>query len=79
VDPQNPITLKQRKSEPEVFHLYFFTFKAANRPRPVVQLPSAKQVLYWRYGPGYIAVMRLHKNWTLGREQLEIFKVAPPR
>ena len=79
VDPQNPITLKQRKSEPEVFHLYYFTLKNANPPRPVTRLGSAKQVLFWRYGPGYLAVMRLHENWTLGSNQLEIFKVAPPR
>jgi hypothetical protein len=79
VDPQNPITLKQRKSEPEVFHLFYFPMKNPSRPKSMTRLKSDKQVIFWHYGKSYLAVMRLHKNWTLGRYRLDVFKVNPPR
>lgn len=79
IDPQNPITLKQRKSEPEVFHLFYFPMKTPSRPKAMTHLKSDKQVIFWHYGKSFLAVMRLHKNWTLGRNRLDVYKVNPPR
>lgn len=75
VDPQNPITLKQRKSEPEVFHLFMFSLKGRTRLEKVFSLDSEKKVLFWSYAKNTLAVMRLHKNWTLGAGRIYIYRL----
>ena len=79
VDPQNPIVLKQRRSEPEIFHLYRVSTKSEPMAKPLLKLDSENLSLRWRYGKGWLAVMPLHKNWGLGAPSLQVYPVQSPR
>lgn len=74
VDPQNPIILKQKRSEPEKFHLFLVKGWRSPQVKRVLSLDSKNQVLRWEYGKGVFSVMRLHRRWRLGSKVLELHK-----
>ena len=78
IDPQNPIILKQKRSEPERFHLFLIKDWKAPKVKQVLKLDSDNQALQWQYGKGAFAVMRLHRRWRLGSKSLEIHKMRLP-
>jgi hypothetical protein len=79
IDPQNPLALKKKRSEPEVFHLYYVKATPSLQAKPVLELPSKKLDLRWRYGKRVLAVMPLHENWGLGGPELRVYRIALPQ
>ncbi len=70
VDPQNPLALKRRQSDKEVFYL----FQVHNgRARILVQIPSEGRYQAWSVGRGMVGLMALHKNWGLGATGLDFY------
>ncbi len=70
VDPQNPLALKQRRSDKEVFVLFRLQ---GGRAASVLTLPSSKTVHVWSVGKGVVADMKLHKNWGLGAGEFVLY------
>ncbi len=78
VDPQNPVILKQRRSEPEQMHLYYVNYSGKPRVKRISSLDSEDHNVQWRFGQGFLAVMRLHKRWGLGAKTIQIHRVQLP-
>lgn len=78
VDPQNPIILKQRKSEPEKLHLFFVQDWKNPSTKNVLKLDSDKHVIKWKYGKGFVAVMKLHRRWQLGSKKIKFYQLKLP-
>ncbi|MCD6497931.1 MAG: hypothetical protein J7M25_06435 [Deltaproteobacteria bacterium] len=79
VDPQNPVALRQHRSDSEMFHLLAVRFGSRLSAREVLRLRSEHMVLRWRHGRGVVVVMRLHKNWGLGAAGLWVYPLATGR
>ncbi len=74
VDPQNPITLKNLKSEKRFIHFFSISPKTA-QTKDMGRVEAPQGLIAWKKGGAYIAVMRLSKFWTVGSETLELYKV----
>lgn len=74
IDPQNPYILKQMKSEKRYIH--FFTLNGkTGASSSLGAVMAGEDMIRWSVGGNYVAVMRLHKNWTIGNTTLEIYKI----
>jgi hypothetical protein len=74
IDPQNPITLKNLKSEKRFIHFFTVDSKTGNAV-DVGRVIAKDGVVSWKRGGDYIALMRLSKNWMVGSETLELYKI----
>ena len=79
VDPQNPVALRQHRSDLEKFHLLAVRLGSRPAAREILQLGSKNMILRWHHGKGVVVVMRLHKNWGLGASRLWVHPLARGR
>ncbi|MBN2724708.1 MAG: hypothetical protein JXR95_11615 [Deltaproteobacteria bacterium] len=74
IDPQNPIVLKQMKSEERFIHFFTLNIKSGDSKR-IGAVKAKDGLIRWSLGGKYVAVMRLHKNWIIGNTSLEIYRI----
>ncbi|MGM0596147.1 MAG: hypothetical protein ACQES9_03835 [Myxococcota bacterium] len=74
IDPQNPIILKQLKSEKRFIH--FFELNTKNgKTRTLGRVKAERGFVRWRINNNILLVMKLSKNWKVGANQLDIYKI----
>jgi hypothetical protein len=74
IDPQNPVTLLRKKSEPRFLH--FFELNPKTLEAVDLGKVSIKNNYYsWSKGKNVIAVMKLSKNWQVGSFEIELYKI----
>ncbi|MDA3863215.1 MAG: hypothetical protein PF689_05025 [Deltaproteobacteria bacterium] len=74
IDPQNPIILKQLKSEKRFIHFFELNTKTG-KTRKLGRIKAEQGFVRWRINNNILLVMNLSKNWKVGSNQLDIYKI----
>ncbi len=74
IDPQNPVILKQKKTEPRAVHFFSVSMKDATA-RDLGQVPLTEGYARWHIGGKTVAMMVLHETWKVGALKLTIYSI----
>jgi len=74
IDPQNPIILKLLKSEKRYIHFFELNTKTG-KTNTLGRVKAGHGFVRWRINNDILLVMKLSKNWKVGSNQLNIYKI----
>ena len=78
VDPVNPEAVKAQKADKDWLDVYHLDVKE-RKLTEVARVDGQKRATAWRLAGGRLGVLRKHKGFGRGGEELEIFDVGPEK